>query len=234
MKIKVSQLRRMIREAYAASNAHASHDRIVALSKAAIKDLAAGGNPRDVYAWLAAETDLGDGQHRANAVVVLVGRKDAGAGSKLKRAAAESPMPPEPYRAPWSGPSGKMYESSQAPTVLYHGTLRERVPSILASGLRATEGWGGAASPGVFLSPTREDAEYWATAALLKKLGLPVPQGVELVAPSEHAGAVAVLAVAVPPAAAGNIVPRRKSFSLPGDVQFVGSVPPEWISVDEM
>jgi hypothetical protein len=230
MKIKVSQLRRMIREAAAASNAHASHDRIVALSKAAIKDLAAGGDPRDVYAWLAAETDLGDGQHRANAVVVLVARKDALAGSKLERAAAESPMPPEPYRAPWSGPE-KMYESSQAPTVLYHGTLRERVPSILSAGLRATEGWGGAAAPGVFLSPTREDAEYWATAALLKKLGLPVPQGVALAAPFEAAGEVAVLAVAVPPSGTANIVPRRKSFSLPGDVQYVGSIPPEWISV---
>jgi hypothetical protein len=231
MKIKVSQLRRMIREAAAASNVHASHDRIVALSKAAIKDLAAGGDPRDVYAWLAAETHLGDGQHRATAVVALVARKDALAGSKLERAAAESPMPPEPYRAPWSGTSGKMYESSRGPTVLYHGTLRERVPSILASGLRATKGWGGAPSPGVFLSPNRGDAEYWATAALLKKLGLPVPQGVALAAPFEAAGEVAVLAVAVPPAAAGNIVPRRKSFSLPGDVQYVGSIPPEWISV---
>lgn len=175
MKIKVSQLRRMIREAAVASDAHSSHDRIVAL--------------------------------------------------------AEAPMPPEPYRAPWRGPSGKMYESSRAPTVLYHGTLRERVPSILSAGLRATEGWGGAASPGVFLSPTREDAEYWATAALLKKLGLPVPQGVALAAPFEAAGDVAVLAVAVPPSAAANIVPRRKSFSLPGDVQYVGSIPPEWISV---
>jgi len=115
MKIKVSQLRRMIREAAAASNAHASHDRIVALSKVAIKDLAAGGDPRDVYAWLAAETDLGDGQHRANAVVVLVARKDALAGSKLERAAAESPMPSEPYRAPWSGTSGKMYEAEVPP-----------------------------------------------------------------------------------------------------------------------
>ena len=38
------------------------------------------------------------------------------------------------------------------PTVLYHGTLRSNVNSILATGLRAGAGWGGAAKPGVFLS----------------------------------------------------------------------------------
>jgi hypothetical protein len=231
MKISIKELRSLIREAVDKSYVDPNYARLKSLAKGAIADLKAGGDPEEVYTWLAAETDLGDGQHRANAVVALVARKNALAGSKLERAAEESPMPPEPYRAPWSGTSGKMYESSQAPTVLYHGTLRERVPSILATGLRATEGWGGAASPGVFLSPTREDAEYWATAALLKKLGLPVPQGVALAAPFEAAGDVAVLTVAVPPGAAANIVPRRKSFSLPGDVQYVGSIPPEWISV---
>ena len=119
-------------------------------------------------------------------------------------------------------------------TVLYHGTLRDRVPSILASGLRATEGWGGAAKPGVFLSPTRDDAEYWAAAAFLKRAGRPVPQGVDLMGlltPEERAE-TAVVSVHVPPEESSSLVPRRKSFSLPGDVQYVGSVPPEWLKLD--
>jgi hypothetical protein len=119
-------------------------------------------------------------------------------------------------------------------TVLYHGTLRDRLPSILASGLRATEGWGGAAAPGVFLSPTRGDAEYWAAASALKRAGRPVPQGVDLLGllTPEEAADIAIVAVHVPPEESPNLVPRRKSFSLPGDVQYVGSVPPEWLEVD--
>lgn len=139
---------------------------------------------------------------------------------------------PAPYAVPWSGNSGQMYESAAGGTVLYHGTLRDRIPSILATGLRATEGWGGASRPGVFLSPTRADAEYWGTAGLLKAMGLPVPQVAELTPPPGAEGEVVVLAVTIPPEELGSIVPRRKSFSLPGDVQFVGSIPPEWISVD--
>lgn len=202
------------------------------LARDAVKDLAGGGTPEDVYAWLAAETELPDGRHRANAIVVLVKKIDPVAGAKLS--AVAEPSKPPPYVAPYQGASGreatKMYESAGTSVVLYHGTLSERVPSILSSGLRATEGWGGAANPGVFLSPTREAAEYWGTAALLKKLGLPVPQGVDLHPPPGYEGDVSVLAVEIPPEESDNVVPRRKSFSLPGDVQFVGSIPPEWIS----
>jgi len=115
MKISIKELRSLIREAVDKSYVDPNYARLESLAKGAIADLEGGGDPRDVNAWLAAETDLGDGQHRANAVVALVARKDAGAGSKLKRAAAESPMPPEPYRAPWRGPSGKMYEAEVPP-----------------------------------------------------------------------------------------------------------------------
>lgn len=123
------------------------------------------------------------------------------------------------------------HESAGKPIVLYHGTLHDRVPSILSSGLRAGSGWGGAASPGVFLSPSREDAEYWGTASLLKQLSLPVPRGGDR-SPTGTEGDVVVLTITVPHEESGNIVPRRKSFSLPGDVQFVGNIPPEWISAD--
>lgn len=113
MKIKVSQLRRIIREAYVARYSHASPEALKALAKAAISDLAAGGDPADVYAWLAAETDLGDGQHKGNAVVALVKAKDMLAGTKLERAAREAPMPPAPYKTPWAAGTKGMYETDE-------------------------------------------------------------------------------------------------------------------------
>ena len=232
MKISIKELRSLIREAVDKSYVDPHYARLKSLAKGAIADLKAGGVPEDVYTWLAAETDLGRGQHRADAVVVLVRKVDPAAAADLEHAGRDFRSAPAPYIAPWSGTSGKMYESAVGATVLYHGTLRGRVPSILATGLRATEGWGGAPKPGVFLSPTREDAEYWGTAGLLKAMGLPVPQGAELAPPPGTEGEVVVLAVTIPPDALGTIVPRRKSFSLPGDVQFVGSIPPEWISID--
>ena len=108
----------------------------------------------------------------------------------------------------------------------YHGTLRDAVPSILRVGLRAGEGWGGGAAPGVFLSKSHESALYWAKISLLKKLGLPqVPSNFPGLDESE----TVVLQVSVPPEEVGNVVPRQKRFNLPGDSQYVGSVPPQWI-----
>jgi hypothetical protein len=97
------------------------------------------------------------------------------------------------------------------------------VASIMQTGLRATEGWGGAAKPGVFLSPTVEDATYWATMALRRSAKMSGSDAL----PSD----IAILEVQIPPEESHNLVPRRKSFSLPGDVQYIGSIPPEWISL---
>jgi hypothetical protein len=106
--------------------------------------------------------------------------------------------------------------ASKVPVTLYHGTLGDRVGSIMQTGLRATEGWGGAAKPGVFLSPTVEDATYWAEKARERAA-----------MPSD----IAILKVRIPSEETHNLVPRRKSFSLPNDIQYVGSIPPEWISL---
>jgi hypothetical protein len=118
-----------------------------------------------------------------------------------------------------------------APTVLYHGTLHERVPSIMRAGLTAGPGWGGAPKPGVFLSPTREDAEYWAKMALARKLGMPGSEDSFDILDTDALSQIAIIEVHIPLEEAHNIIPRVKSFSLLGDVQFVGSIPPEWLNL---
>lgn len=113
MKIKVGELRRAIREVVAEAYVDTHYAALKSLAKLAAADMAAGGTPEDVYTWLVAETDLGDGQHRANAVVGLIKKSDPVAGAAL--AAVAAPMPPPRYVAPWSGASGraatKMYDS---------------------------------------------------------------------------------------------------------------------------
>lgn len=119
-------------------------------------------------------------------------------------------------------------EALEGPTVLYHGTLSSDVPSILRSGIKAGEGWGGAEHPGVFLCRDPEDAYVWgATKALGRKGAPPTEEEVASVDPS----LVSVLEVHVPPEAVGSIASRQKEFNRPGDLQFVGSVPSQWISV---
>ncbi len=113
MKIKVGELRRAIREVVAEAYVDPHHVALKSLANLAVADMAAGGSPADVYAWLVAETDLGDGQHRANAVVGLIKKADPVVGAAL--AAVAKPMPPPRYVSPWSGASGrvatKMYDT---------------------------------------------------------------------------------------------------------------------------
>ncbi|NBW06532.1 MAG: hypothetical protein EBR82_00725 [Caulobacteraceae bacterium] len=110
----------------------------------------------------------------------------------------------------------------------YHGTLKDAVPSILRTGLRAGQGWGGAAKPGVFLSTSPDSALYWAKMSFLTRHGLPAEESsFDRVDPSQ----LVVLRVDVPPEERSNIVPRQRSYNLAGDSQYVGSVPPGWISV---
>jgi len=113
-------------------------------------------------------------------------------------------------------------------TVLYHGTVKEYAPSIIATGLRAGEGWGGAAKPGVFLSANVADAMYWAKMTALKKLKLPQE---ESYFDQVDEADLAIIKVAVPENERHNVVPRQRSYNLPGDVQYVGSIPPEWITI---
>lgn len=119
------------------------------------------------------------------------------------------------------------------PTVLYHGTLRSNVQSILTTGLRAGAGWGGAEKPGVFLSSTPEDALYWAKMSMLGRMGLDSEaESFDLIEKEGLMDQLAVMRVEVPAEDTISLVPRRTSFSLPNDMQFVGSVPREWIDVE--
>ena len=112
--------------------------------------------------------------------------------------------------------------------VFYHGTLKSAIPSIMKTGLRATEGWGGAARPGVFLSASFDDAVYWSKMSTLKKMGLEQKESNFDEVPDDE---VAVLEIHIPDRLRDSLVPRNKSFNLSGDIQFVGATPPEWISV---
>ena len=112
MKISIKELRSLIREAVDKSYVDPRYARLKSLAKGAIVDLKSGGDPEEVYAWLAAETDLGRGQHRADAVVVLVRKVDPAAAADLDHAGRPFRSAPAPYVAPWSGNSGKMYESA--------------------------------------------------------------------------------------------------------------------------
>jgi RNA:NAD 2'-phosphotransferase (TPT1/KptA family) len=114
-------------------------------------------------------------------------------------------------------------------SVFYHGTIKSNLPSILKSGLKATEGWGGAVKPGVFMSPTISDAVYWAKMAMLKKIGLsPDKENFNKVSD----GDIAIIKIQVPPDRMADVIERKKKeFSLPNDKQFVGSIPKEWLSV---
>lgn len=111
----------------------------------------------------------------------------------------------------------------------YHGTSKSNLPSIMKTGLKATEGWGGALKPGVFMSPTISDAIYWAKMGMLKKLGLePEKENLSKVPDSD----IAIIKIQIPPDRMVDVIERKKKeFSLPDDKQFVGSIPKEWLSV---
>lgn len=113
MKIKVGELRHVIREVVAETYVDPHTTALRDLAARAVADMADGGTPEDVYEWLAAETDLGDGRHRAAAVVGIIKKSNPAVAAKL--AAVASNSPPPRYVAPWSGASGraatKMYDS---------------------------------------------------------------------------------------------------------------------------
>lgn len=89
MKISIKELRSLIREAVDKSYVDPHYARLKSLAKGAIADLKSGGDPEEVYTRLAAETDLGRGQHRADAVVNLVAKKGGWFGELLRRAARD-------------------------------------------------------------------------------------------------------------------------------------------------
>lgn len=132
------------------------------------------------------------------------------------------------------------------PVVLYHGTLRGRVPSIKRRGIDVGEGWGGAGTSGVFLSRTPEGALYWAKMAFLRDRG----EKLEVARFDRKHGQrmsklLSVLEVTIPASELGRLKVDmeqaedvgfegseddwRASLEQIGDVRFDGVVPPEWI-----
>jgi len=96
--------------------------------------------------------------------------------------------------------------------IYYHGTLSRNVDSILRTGLLIGFGWG-AEKPGVFLSRDYRTALYWAENAHKTSGDQP-----------------AVLRVSIPDSQVTNVIPRKTSFAKPGDVQYLGEIPPDWIT----
>lgn len=107
--------------------------------------------------------------------------------------------------------------------LFYHGTLKKNVPSILRTGLRAGFGFG-AEKPGVFLSSSYEDALHWAKEA---QENAEIKDGAD----------PAVIVVDLPNEELENVVRRTNQFAkkyfepLPGDKQYLGSIPAEYLSV---
>jgi hypothetical protein len=107
----------------------------------------------------------------------------------------------------------------------YHGTLKRNVSGILRTGLRAGFGFG-AEKPGVFLSSSYEDALHWAKEA---QENAEIKDGAD----------PAVIVVDLPNEELENVVRRTNQFAkkyfepLPGDKQYLGSIPAEYLSVFE-
>lgn len=102
--------------------------------------------------------------------------------------------------------------------IFYHGARQGNLSSILSAGLRPGYGWG-AESPGVFLSKDFETANYWAAASAEK---------------SNIKDDYVVLQVNIPDDQMMNVIPRKTSFAKPGDVQYLGHIPKEWVSKAKM
>lgn len=130
--------------------------------------------------------------------------------------------------------------------VLYHGTLRDRVPAILDRGIDVGEGWGGAGTSGVFLSGSRDGALYWAKMAFLREKG----EKLEAARFDRKWGArqddlLAVLEVRIPACQLARLKADmeqaedvgfegdeddwRASLREIGDVRFDGPVPAAWV-----
>lgn len=130
---------------------------------------------------------------------------------------------------------------------LFHGTLVQNIPEILANGIEVGEGWGGAGTSGAFLSGTPEGALYWAKIAYQREHG----EKLEVYNFGRAHGheadrLVAVVAVEIPEDEAGRLMADeeqfedvqasfdptdwRESLRVIGDVRFDGPIPPDWVT----
>jgi len=132
--------------------------------------------------------------------------------------------------------------------LLYHGTLKDYLPSIQSSGLRKGVGWGGHGSEGVFLATTKDVALHWAKIAAIHGYNEDSEESLDDDEydrlPSEWKRA-AVVEVRIPESDAQKLLPdveQAEDFGFdPEDVtleeslgygaaMYPGNVPPEWVS----
>lgn len=129
---------------------------------------------------------------------------------------------------------------------LYHGTLTENLPEILANGINVGEGWGGAGTSGTFLSASPEGALYWAKMAYQRTHGEKMEvYGFDRDHGREADNLLAVIEVQIPEDQAGKLMADEEQFEdvgarfspgdwkqslkVIGDVRFNGPVPRPWI-----
>jgi len=129
---------------------------------------------------------------------------------------------------------------------LFHGTLTQHLPEILANGISEGEGWGGAGTRGTFLSGSIQGALYWAKIAYQRDAGEKMEIDRFDRDHGHHADElIAVLVVDVPESETSRLKADEEQFedvgadfdpadwqrSLKeiGDVRFEGPIPKEWV-----
>ena len=132
--------------------------------------------------------------------------------------------------------------------ILYHGTLKEKVPAILRDGLKKSIGWGEAGTEGVYLSGTRAGAEYWAKIAYMSANDERLESGIfDREYGDRKDELIRVLRVEIPMSAIGNLRADmeqaeeygfegesedwQQSLNVIGDVMYDGDIPSNWITV---
>ena len=141
-----------------------------------------------------------------------------------------------------------------SPVVLYHGTFKDFVPSILRDGLTPATGWGGANTTGVFLSGSFEGARRWGRYAAASNLDLDGDGESDFSGDAERYERrfpslphVQVLRVTIPATKVkhlradmeqaeefgfeGKPTDWRGSLKAIGDVMYAGPIPAAWIEV---
>ena len=131
---------------------------------------------------------------------------------------------------------------------LYHGTLKENVPSILSGGLKVSSGWGGAGTEGVYLSKTPSGAEYWAKIAYMSKNEESLePEKFDRKYGDKKQDLISILRIVIPTAEMDNLRADmeqaedygfegesedwQQSLDVIGDVMYAGDIPSNWITV---
>jgi len=128
---------------------------------------------------------------------------------------------------------------------LYHGTLLEKIPSILKTGLDAGAGWGSYGGSGVFLSSSYKGALYWAKVSFLASKGEKMESSrfdrkyspkilavVKVTIPQTHFKYLKADMEQAEDFEEGYEKDEwEKSLRIAGDVMYIRKIPPAWIRI---